>query len=79
MTIIIVTPRAMFPESLNDVRHPLLELRVTVLRCQFPSHLTIDHITTTLHCHATALKVFRAAVLLLILALSVCAHRYNCH
>ena len=76
---ILVLPRAMLPESLHYVWLVLIVLCVTVFRCQFPSHLTIDHVTTALHRHATALEVFRAAVLLLILALSVCAHRNNSH
>ena len=69
MTVAVLAPYSVLPISLYNVGHSLLELRITVLRCQFPSHLTIDHITTTFHCYTTALEVFRAAVLLLILAL----------
>ena len=79
MAILIVAPGLHLPEALHDVRQPLLELRVAVLRGQLTRHLAVDDVSTTLYRHPTALEVFSAAVLLLILALSVCAYRYDCY
>ena len=77
--VVLVFPCAMFPETLHDVGLVLKELRITIFRGQFARHLTIDHVATTLHHHPTALEVFRTAVLLLILALRVCAHLNDCY
>ena len=66
---VLVLPGAVLPETLHHVWLILIIRCVTVLRGQLARHLTIDDVTTTLHRHATALEVFRAAVLLLILAL----------
>ena len=79
MAIIIVAPSAVLPETLYDIGLVLVVRRVAVLRGQLARHLTIHDVATTLHHHTSALEVFRAAVMLLILALRVCAHLDNCH
>ena len=79
MAIIVVAPDTLLPETFHDIELVLIELGLAILRCELSSHLTIDAIPTMFHHYATALEVFRAAVLLLILALSVCAYRNNSH
>ena len=79
VAVVIIAPRAMLPKAFDDIGHTLLELRVSILRCKFACQLTIHDITATLYYHTTALEVFRAAVLLLILALRVCAHLQYCY
>ena len=75
MTIVIVAPGAMTPISPYNIELPLKELSLSMLRGKIPRHLTIESVATLLHHQATALEILSCPVLLLVLALSVCAYR----
>ena len=79
MAVIIVPPCLHLPESLHDIGLVLVVLRVAVLARSFTRELSINGVATALQHKAPALEVLRRSVLLLILALRVCAHLYDCY
>ena len=79
MSIVIIAPCAMLPESLNDVWHALLELRIAVLARSLACQFSIDRVTATFEYESTTLKILSCTILTLILALRVCAHLYYCY
>ena len=74
---VLILPCAMLPESLDDIGHTLLELRIAVLRGQLAHHLPIEGVTTAFHRDATTLEIFGGTVLLLVLAFREMANVNN--
>ena len=77
MTIVIVAPCAMTPIPPYNIELPLKELSLSMLRGKISCHLSIEGVATMLHHYATPPELRHSAVLLVVLALSVCAHRFN--
>ena len=72
--VVLVLPSTMLPVTLHHVKHILVVLGFTVLRSVVARHLTLEGVTTMLHGHASAFEVLGRTILLLILALRVCAY-----
>ena len=72
--VVLILPGTVLPVTPHHVRHVLVVLSVAVLRSIVACHLTLDGVTTMLHGHASAFKVLGSTILLLILALRVCAY-----
>ena len=77
MAIIGVAPCAVLPEALNNIRCLQIILGVAILARRLAREFGIEHITTTLQYEAPALEVLGCSILLLILALRVCAYLYD--
>ena len=77
MAVLIVAPCLHLPEAFHDVRLVLIVLCIAVLRRSLAREFSINGIPATLQHKSPALEVLRRSVLLLILALRVCAHLYD--
>ena len=79
MTIVIIAPYALLPETFHDIRLVLIILCITVLRGSLARQFSVEDIPSPLQREATALEILGSSILLLILALRVCAHLYHCY
>ena len=79
MAVMIVAPSTNLPETFHDVRHLLVILCITVLASSLTRQLSIESVTASFEDKSTTLEILRSSVLLLILALRVCAHLNYCY
>ena len=74
MTVIILAPRSLSPEALHDIRLVLIILCISILRGIIPGDLSVEGIATSFQHHTSTLEILTCTILLLILALRVCAY-----
>ena len=77
--VVLILPRTVLPVALYDIGLVLIILRVAVLAGSLTRELSIEGIATSFEYKSTTFEILRSAVLLLILALRVCAHLCYCY